>query len=108
MFGQGLGSYSKEEDALALSIRTRVLSWFGNCFFDPEAGIDWKNRMDKGQKDGLINEINSVLLGTNGVVKVNSVNAVLDPETRNFRIQYNVDTIYTQSFQAIINSLSGV
>lgn len=107
-FGQGLGSYAKEADALALNIQTRILSWLGNCFFDLQKGVDWKNRLDKGQRDALIIELNTILMQTDGVIKINSLDVTMDSATRSLSVKYDVQTIYTKSFQTLISNIAGV
>jgi len=112
MFGQGLGSYAKDADALALNIQTRILSWTGNCFFALQDGIDWRNRLDKGQELNLITELNNLLIQTDGVMAINSLKTTLDPSTRVLSVQYDVQTVYTKSYRAtvaaIASSMAGV
>ena len=81
-----------------MDIATRLRSWRNDCFFDFDAGIDWVSRLDKGQKDNLINDIKKLLIQSYGVVKINSVTVSDNPVTRALIITYNVDTIYSESF----------
>ena len=97
-FGSGNANYATEECAIAQNIASRVRSWKNDCFFDFEAGIDWLNRLDKGQKDNLVNDINILLIQTEGVVKINSVSVNENRDTRALTMTYNVDTIYSQNF----------
>lgn len=105
--GQGLGSYAKDADALALSIRTRLLSWVGDCFFALQDGIDYHNRLDKGQQKNLIAELTNAIMRTDGVVRVNSLSANLDPKTRALSVTYDVQTVFTQSFKRTIANIAG-
>ena len=97
-FGSGNANYATEERAIAQNIASRVRSWKNDCFFDFEAGIDWLNRLDKGQKDNLVNDIKILLIQTEGVVKINSVSVNENRDTRALTMTYNVDTIYSQNF----------
>ena len=97
-FGSGNANYATEERAIAQNIASRVRSWKNDCFFDFDAGIDWVNRLDKGQKDNLVNDIKILLIQTEGVVKINSVSVNENRDTRALTMTYNVDTIYSQNF----------
>ena len=97
-FGSGNANYATEERAIAQNIASQIRSWKNDCFFDFEAGIDWLNRLDKGQKDNLMNDIKILLIQTEGVVKISSVSVNENRDTRALTMTYNVDTIYSQNF----------
>lgn len=105
-FGQGLSNYAKAELAIDLNIKTRILSWVGNCFFDLPAGIDWLTRLDKGQQQNLVNDLTALILQSYGVVAVNSIGYNLDAE-RVITVTYNIQTIYTRAFQSSVSSTVG-
>lgn len=107
-FGKGLNSYAVEEKALEENIQTRVLSWVGDCFFALQEGVDWRSRLDIGQQKELVEEIKSVILQSEGVVGVNSIELVFDGTTRLATITYNIQTIYSRDFQSVIKQLAGV
>lgn len=48
-FGKGRGNYASGAAALMLNVKTRLLSFNNDCFFDMDAGIDWWNLL--GGKD---------------------------------------------------------
>lgn len=106
-FGSGKANYATDERAIELNIATRIRSWKNDCFFDFDAGIDWVKRLDKGQKDNLINDLKTLLIQTYGVVKINSVDISEDTVTRALTMTYNVDTIFSESFTAAIAIASG-
>lgn len=106
-FGKGAANYARAERAIELNLRTRLLSWVGNCFFDLQAGIDWRARLDKGQRENLLNDLRVLILQSFGVVGINSVDATLDPETRAMRVRYDIETIYSQSFQREVEAAAG-
>lgn len=43
VFGKGRNSYLTDNEALMMNIKTRLLEFLGDCFFDVEKGIDWWN-----------------------------------------------------------------
>lgn len=48
-FGKGRNSYLKDNKALMMNIKTRLLEFYDDCFWDMEKGIDWWTLM--GGKD---------------------------------------------------------
>ena len=107
MFGQGVGSYAKEEDALALDIAARIRSRKGNCFFAVDDGVDYTNLLEKGREKDFINGMSNAIMQTEGIVKINSISTNLDPDTRNISMTYDVQTIYSRSFIASIENITG-
>lgn len=107
-FGQGTESYVSGEQAIGLNIKTRLLSFLGNCFFDILAGLNWFVFLGTpGQQQQTLLSIQSVILQSYGVTKVNSVTFNLLP-TGSAIITFNINTIYssnyTQSLQ--VNSIN--
>lgn len=107
-FGKGISGYATAEDAVQLNIKTRLQSWKGDCFFALDDFVDWLGRLDKGQEKNLLNELKTVILQSFGVVAVNSVQGVLDHVTRNYRLTFNITTIYGTTFQNNLDLTAGV
>jgi hypothetical protein len=96
-FGKGLSSFAVENQALGLNIKTRVQSWFGDCFFDLEAGIDWINRLgSKNQKTLLDLDVRNVILQSEGVTGILEFNSTLI--NRNYVADFSIQTVYSQSY----------
>ncbi len=107
-FGKGANDYKRDQSAIAQNLQTRILSFLGDCFFDLNAGIDWFNLL--GGKDQLqLNlAISTVMLNTEGVTGILQVLALVD-ESRNFTVQYQVQTIYSVlsgNFEFDLNGIS--
>jgi len=96
-FGQGKNSYVQDNDAIALDIKTAVLSWVGDCFFSKNDYIDWHRFLDKGQEENLQAALISVIAQRQGVVSVTNLSYNL--EDRDFSAEYDVVTIYSQSLK---------
>ncbi|MDR1282933.1 MAG: hypothetical protein LBK99_19240 [Opitutaceae bacterium] len=94
-FGKGRQNYLREAAAVRQRILTRLWSFLGDCFFDLAAGVDWWNLMGGKSEPAILAQTRSVILGTEGVIRLNSLSATRDPRTRAIRLSYNVDTIYT-------------
>lgn len=69
--------------------------FLGECWFDLTAGVDWWNLLGSRDVQGLVLAVRQVIAGCYGVVKINSVDAALDRQTRDLRISYNVATIFS-------------
>lgn len=95
IYGLGANAYKVNNDAIAQDIKTKIQEWYGDCFFNMIAGIDWLNRFNDGNSARLEQEINSLILKINGVVNVNNI--LLDLTDRNFTVSYDVQTVYSAS-----------
>ena len=107
-FGHGLSDYATDEAAINLNIQTRILSWVGDCFFALQEGVDWRNRLDIGQQAALRDEIATVILQSFGVVGINSIDLDFNGMTRLAIIRANIETIFSPSFQTVIQQAAGV
>lgn len=93
-FGKGVQDFTSLNDAIGLSIKTRIQSWVGDCFFDMNAGIDWLNRLgSKNQRDLLELDLKRIIMQSEGVVKLLTFNT--DLNGRSFSASYSVQTIYS-------------
>ena len=99
-FGSGKANYLNNQPAIALNIRTRLLSFLGNCWFDSQAGIDWLTYLGtsgaaKNQKNLLLS-IQAIIKQSYGVVSINSLSAGVSG--RMINIQANINTIFTSNY----------
>lgn len=94
-FGKGRNNYLKDQKAVMQNIKTRLLSFLGNCFFDQGAGIDWFNFLGGKDQLGLELAINSVILNTAEVLRLVQTNVSLNRVTRKLTIQFEVVTSFT-------------
>lgn len=92
-FGKGLQDYARHDKAIALNIKTRLLSWVNDCFFDLGAGVDWLNRLgDKSQRRLLEDDLRRIIIQTPDVTGVNSFDTTL--ANRRFAASYSITTKY--------------
>lgn len=106
-YGRGEASYVVDQACIALDMATRLRSWVGNCPFDPEAGIDYKNLLGIGTKDELDQAIQETIVQTEGVISVGrGFASILDPETRALSVVTDVTTEFTGAFNAKLNIVS--
>lgn len=107
MLGQGIGSYAQANAAIALDIAARVRSRKGNCFFAPDDGVDYTNLMEKGREQQFLNAVTNAIMQTVGVVRIISIVPVFDRANRRMNITYTIQTIYTRSYKATLDNITG-
>ena len=99
-FGQGRNSYFTREQAIAADIKTSLYFFLSDCFFAMSTGIDWWNLLaSKGEvaKQNILLQARQAIIQREGVVRINSVDAVVDSARRRITLKFNVDTIYSRN-----------
>ena len=96
-FGIGRNNYVSENQEIALNLKTRIMSFLGDCFFATNEGIDWWNLLDYKYQNRLENAVQEVVKDTPGVTAINSID-VLVGANRKICIQYDIQTIYSTSY----------
>jgi hypothetical protein len=95
-FGRGLQCYGERTAAIALNVKTRLMCWLGDCFFDSNMGIDYQNLMGNfGNKDAIGEQSRRMILATDGVLSILSFEDML--VDRKYSANYVIDTIYNQT-----------
>ena len=60
-FGKSKQDYADNALGVAYTVKMKILSWYKDCFFEMNAGVDWKNilgaKTTKEQADIAIKEI---------------------------------------------------
>lgn len=99
-FGRGKNDYARKADAIAINVKTRILSWVGDCFFAKNAGIDWNNRLgSKNQLELLKTDLRRIILQSQGVTSIENLDIVYQGNIRTFEATYTINTIYSKSYQ---------
>lgn len=100
-FGKGKNDYLSGNNAIAQNIKTRILCFLGDCFFDTFAGIDWFNFIGGKNTLQLNLAISSVILNTAYVTGILQLSINLT-SARVLTIVYKAQTTYStigSSFQ---------
>lgn len=106
-FGQGTESYLYGELAIGENIKTRILSFLNNCYFDTGAGIDWFTYFGlPGKQQITLLSIRAVILQSYGVVKINSLNVNMNENQRSAIITYNIATIYSPNYSQNLQAVN--
>lgn len=93
-FGKGKNNYLRGKKALMLNLKTRLLSFLGDCFFDLSAGIDWFNLLGAKDQLALKLAISATILNTPEITGIISLNLSVNPRTRAASITYSVSSAY--------------
>lgn len=106
-FGKGKNDYKRDLKAITQNIKTRLMSFLGDCFFDTTAGIDWFNLL--GGKDQLALElaVSSVILNTQNVTGLRQLSIDISP-SRNVTIRYRVQTTYGETGEVFQYDANGI
>lgn len=96
-YGKSIQNYLIGEAAIEANIRTKLLEWIGDCFFNVFGGIDWKNRLGYGQQQALVIDIKNLVLQCYGVVKILQFQANFTSQNRFDSITMTLQTIYSAS-----------
>jgi len=94
-FGTGKSSYLQNNMAVAQRVQTRLYCYLNNCFFDTTLGVDWLNLLGGKNVVALNLAISGMILNTEEIIGINQLTTRLDPDTRGFSVQYNVQTVYS-------------
>lgn len=61
-FGHSKADYASESLCTAYDIKMQIQSWYYDCFFNIEAGIDWKNLLgSKESKKQIDTDIKNII-----------------------------------------------
>lgn len=92
-FGRGIQNFTKNQDAILLNAKTRLLSWVGDCFYATAEGVDYNNLLDVGTKNLLDSDIKRVILQSEGILRIDSFESSLGDD-REYTGQATITTIF--------------
>ena len=106
MFGKGKNDYKSGNYAVEQSIKTRLQSFLGDCFFATDAGLDWWNLLGSKDITTLTLAVKATIFNTPNVTAIISSSVNLD-RNRKITITYAVKTAYSgQSVESVVRSVS--
>jgi hypothetical protein len=107
VFGGGKSSYCSGNTAIQNDIKTALQIFMGECFWDTSFGVDWWNLLggkNPSAQASIILQVRTVILGVSGVTQINSVSVSQNSTSRSLSIQYNINTIFTQSVTGAVST----
>lgn len=95
-FGRGMANMTRNAEATAQSVKTRLLLLFSEWFLDTDAGVPYlQEAMVKPANLPLVEtKLKETILGTDGVSELREFRMTLNTETRRLTVQATVATIY--------------
>ncbi|MCC8379886.1 hypothetical protein [Xenorhabdus sp. PB30.3] len=73
-FGNGRSDYATKSEAIAQSVKTRLLSLFNDWFLNPEHGVPWFDYLRKNPNMMAMEaELKETVLNTFGVQEINGL-----------------------------------
>jgi hypothetical protein len=95
-------------EAIALSLKQRLLLSKGEWPFDINEGIPWLDLMEKPINKILIDSlIKKRIIDTNGVLSIVSYESIFDSKTREFTINFRYTDKYSSEAQELSLSFPG-
>ena len=85
-FGKGRNSYVSENQALMLNIKTRLLEFLGDCFWDTEKGIDWWTLLGGKNLNKILVDVQRTILRSYQVKRIVSMDYTLNNRTLSIRL----------------------
>lgn len=95
-FGQGLGNYLVDRDAVMQNVKTRLQHLRGEWFLDVDAGVPYLQEIcikpaNQELADAIIKE---TIIDTDGIKTLESYSSSFDADTRTLFITASVSTIF--------------
>jgi hypothetical protein len=94
LFGKGNNDFLTEIEALKENILTRLKSWRTDCFYALEDGVDYNSFLSVGAKNYLDLDVMRVILQSEDVTKILSINSSVSAIDRSYTATINIQTIY--------------
>lgn len=97
-FGRSKASYLTGSNAIAQSIKTKLMALKGNWFLNREEGIAWFDYLEKNPNVKQLEvDVRNEILKVSGVVEITEFDIQLDPVERYFLIQVTYIDIYNDT-----------
>ena len=86
IFGKGRSSYLTGNEALMMNIKTRLLEFVNDCFWDMEKGIDWWTLMGGKDLKKILVDVQRTILRSYQVKKIVDLDYTLSNRALSIRI----------------------
>lgn len=85
-FGKGRNSYLRDNEALMMNIRTRLLEFLNDCFWDMEKGIDWWTLLGGKDLKRILVDVQRTVLRSYQVKRIVDMDYTLSNRTLSIRL----------------------
>lgn len=97
-WGQSMSNYVYDDMEILLNVKTRILSFLGDCFFAPTEGIDWWHLFNYNKQAELENAVMVTIAETDGVESTNQVESYMSGN-RKINLAYSITTVNGTTYQ---------
>lgn len=103
-FGKGRADYIRGSKEIQQNVVTRLRSFKNDWFLDVDAGIDWIDLLGKrGTEPRILREIERVILQTDGVVSIDSLDLVSRDSNRGVTMEIRFTDVFNESFSGEVS-----
>lgn len=86
VFGKGRNSYLTGNEALMMNIKTRLLEFVNDCFWDMEKGIDWWTLMGGKDLKKILVDVQRTILRSYQVKRIIDLDYTLNHRALSIRV----------------------
>lgn len=106
VFGNGQSDFwVNVPDGPAQCVQTRLGLYLGTWFLDITDGTPWRTKVlgkfTNATRDPVLR---ARILGTQGILRINTYASQVQRDTRNYAVQVNLDTIYGRNIVATLTA----
>ncbi|MBD1228397.1 hypothetical protein [Xenorhabdus griffiniae] len=95
IFGNGRNDYATKSEAIAQSVKTRLLSLHNDWFLDPDHGVRWFDYLRKNPNlMAMESELKITVLNTEGVAEITYFDIKIDADSRKSLVEITYIDIY--------------
>jgi hypothetical protein len=94
VFGAGKQNYPRDVLAIMVNLKTRLMVFQTECFWDNGAGLPWYTLLGAKDSAPLLLALRTKILETYGIVGIVALSYAIDTD-RNLTVNYTVNTIYS-------------
>ena len=106
LFGHSKSDYITGNAGVALNIKTKINEWKRDCFFNLQAGIDWRTRLgSKNQRQLLDTDIQNIITSIPEVLALTAFESFVND--RAYTADFTVYTTYSETPYSDTVSLVG-
>ncbi|MDE9549513.1 hypothetical protein [Xenorhabdus bovienii] len=92
-FGCGRSDYATQSEAIAQSVKTRLLSLFNDWFLNPDHGVRWFDYLRKNPNLMMMeSELKTTVLNTDGVAEITRFDIQLNENRKTVVIVEYIDS----------------
>ncbi len=103
-FGNGKSNYITNAEAVRQNVKTRLEFFNNDWFLDTKYGIDWVTLLgNRGTEKLILKQLELVILGTEGVQFIETLDIAVDRQSRKIAINYSLSTFFDEPLPEFVS-----